>query len=59
MYGSKAERTRKYFVKIFKAIFKLNIKTENNLKIVNFVDMTNENDTLHWLLTSILACDCI
>ena len=43
--GSQAERIRKEFISIFKTEFKLNITSEANLKIVNFLDVTLNSNT--------------
>ena len=45
---SQAERIRKEFISIFKTEFKLNITSETNLQIVNFLDVTwNLNTRTH------------
>ena len=38
--GPKAERIRKAFIKLFQNEFSLNIVSETNLKVVNFLDLT-------------------
>ena len=38
--GPQAEKIRKDVIKIFKQEFDLNITSETNLKIVNFLDIT-------------------
>ena len=48
MKGSQAEQTRKEFISIFKTEFKLSITSETNLQIVNFSDVTmNQNTGTH------------
>ena len=48
MKGLQAERTRKEFISIFKTEFKLSIISETNLEIVNFSDVTmNQNTGTH------------
>ena len=46
--GSQAEQIRKKFISVFKPELKLNNKTETNLKILNFLDVTlNLNTGTH------------
>ena len=46
--GSQGERIRREFISLFKTKFKLSIRSETNLKIVNFLDVTlNLNTETH------------
>ena len=44
--GSQAEQIRKEFISIFKTEFKLTITSEANLRIINFLDIRLNSNTV-------------